>query len=159
MIAYVVAVGRITDAGLRDLCADYAGRLRRSLRLELREVRAAPGRAAPAVRLRAEADRLLAALPPGARVVALTRTGRAESSPDFARRLAEWRREGRDVAFVIGGAFGLDRRVLDRSDSRLSLSAMTLPHELARVVLLEQLYRASTILAGTPYHKASAEAS
>lgn len=159
MVIHVVAVGRITDAGLRGLCDDYAARLRRSLRLELREVRAAPGRALPAIRLRSEADRLLAALPPGARVVALTRAGRAESSPGFARRLAGWRRDGRDVAFVIGGAFGLDRSVLDRSETRLSLSAMTLPHELARAVLLEQLYRATTILAGTPYHKGPAEVS
>ncbi len=159
MVIVVVAVGHITDAGLRDLCADYAGRLRRSLRIEVREVRSAPGRALPAVRLRAEADRLLSALPPGARVVALTRAGRAESSPDFARRLAGWRRGGRDVAFVIGGAFGLDRSVLDRSETHLSLSAMTLPHELARAILLEQLYRATTILAGTPYHKGPAEVS
>lgn len=96
---------------------------------------------------------MLAALPGGTRVVALTRAGRAESSPDFARRLAGWQRKAQDVAFVIGGACGLDRRVLERSEIHLSLSAMTLPHELARVILLEQLYRATTILAGTPYHK------
>ena len=85
----------------------------------------------------------------------MTRAGRSEDSARFAGRVAGWQRAARDVALLIGGAFGLDPAVLGQCDAQLSLSPLTLPHELARLVLLEQLYRAGTILKGEPYHKGS----
>ena len=85
--------------------------------------------------------------------MALTRGGDGWSSPELARQMARWRTESRPMAFVIGGAEGLENEFVNRADSRWSLGALTLPHELARVIVLEQLYRGFTILAGTPYHK------
>jgi 23S rRNA (pseudouridine1915-N3)-methyltransferase len=83
----------------------------------------------------------------------LTRNGPSETSEAFADRLATWKTDGRDVALVVGGAFGLDDGLREEAEATLGLSPMTLPHELARAVLLEQLYRADTILRGEPYHK------
>jgi 23S rRNA (pseudouridine1915-N3)-methyltransferase len=153
MRLYLVAVGRVADPALRAACADYARRLARTWQLETRDVRSPAGHLPPAQRIKREGDRLLQAIPRGARSVALSRTGKNESSVGFARRLRRWQTEARDVAFVVGGADGLDERVLAQSELVLSLSALTLPHELARLVLLEQLYRATTILQGTPYHR------
>jgi 23S rRNA (pseudouridine1915-N3)-methyltransferase len=149
----VVAVGRVADRALGAACADYAARLARTWQLETRDVRPPAGHLPTPQRLRREGERLLQAIPRDARAVALSRTGTSESSVAFARRLRRWRAEARDVAFVVGGADGLDQRVVARCELVLSLSAMTLPHELARLVLLEQLYRATTILQGTPYHR------
>jgi 23S rRNA (pseudouridine1915-N3)-methyltransferase len=100
-----------------------------------------------------EADLILAALPAGARLVALDPRGQPWSSEELARRLAGWREQGAPVAFAIGGAEGLGAAVLDRADVTLSLGAMTWPHLLVRGMLLEQLYRAQQILAGHPYHR------
>jgi 23S rRNA (pseudouridine1915-N3)-methyltransferase len=153
MEVHVVAVGRVTDAALRSACAEYARRVRRRWRLEICEVRPPAGRYPAAERRRRESERLLAALPREAVWVALTRLGTPETSEGLARRLAHWQAAGRAVAFVIGGAEGLDPALERRCTVALSLSALTFPHELARLILLEQLYRASTILAGTPYHR------
>jgi 23S rRNA (pseudouridine1915-N3)-methyltransferase len=102
----------------------------------------------------AEADRLRAALPEGSDVVALTRTGEAWSSERLAARLNARALSGEgDVAFLIGGAFGLHEALVREARYRLSLSAMTMPHDLARLTLAEQLYRAGTIIRGEPYHK------
>jgi 23S rRNA (pseudouridine1915-N3)-methyltransferase len=149
----VVAVGRVADGALRAACAAYAARLARTWQLEMRDVRSPAGHLPTPQRVQREGERLLQAIPADARGVALSRTGTSESSMGFARRLRRWRTEARDVAFVVGGADGLDPRVVARCELVLSLSAMTLPHELARLVLLEQLYRATTILQGTPYHR------
>ena len=101
-----------------------------------------------------EGELILAALPPGARLVALDEHGGAWSSRVFAERLAQWRDQGTaTLAFAIGGADGLDRTVIDRADAVLSLGPMTWPHLLVRGMLLEQLYRAQQILAGHPYHR------
>ncbi len=153
MALHLVAVGRVRDLALRAACQEYLGRIRRMWSLEVHEVRPPAGRFPPAERMRREGDGLLAAIPPRALTIALTRTGRSETSEGFARRLSGWQAGTRDVAFVIGGADGLDPRVRHRCEEALSLSSLTLPHELARVVLLEQLYRAGTIKRGTPYHK------
>jgi 23S rRNA (pseudouridine1915-N3)-methyltransferase len=154
MIVRVVAVGRVRDAGLKGAGEEYLRRIGRTLRLEIREVAEAGRRAAgPDDARRVEAERLLAAAPAGAQLVALTRAGRTMSSREFAALVGRWREEARDVALLLGGAFGLDPALVERADLRLSLSALTLPHELARVVLVEQLYRAVTILRGEPYHK------
>ena len=102
-----------------------------------------------------EATLLRRALPKGALVCCLDERGRAEPSPEFARRLAGWRDAGRgDVAFVIGGADGIDGGLRAEADHLLSLGPMVWPHMLVRVMLAEQLYRAASILAGGPYHRA-----
>jgi 23S rRNA (pseudouridine1915-N3)-methyltransferase len=103
----------------------------------------------------AEAELLGRAIPAGAVLVTLDERGKVMSSPDFAGLLARWRDGGRqDVAFVIGGADGIDPALRARSDFALSFGAMVWPHLLVRVMLAEQLYRAATILAGGPYHRA-----
>jgi 23S rRNA (pseudouridine1915-N3)-methyltransferase len=102
-----------------------------------------------------EAEALVRALPDGAALVALDERGRMLTSPDLAARLAARRDSGtQDLAFLIGGADGLDPALRDRADLVLSFGPMVWPHMLARVMLAEQLYRAATILAGSPYHRA-----
>lgn len=101
-----------------------------------------------------EAELILAALPTGARLVALDERGQAWTSRELADRLGQWRDQGTAaLAFAIGGADGLGRAVIERADAVLSLGAMTWPHLLVRGMLLEQLYRAQQILAGHPYHR------
>lgn len=151
---HLVAVGRVRDAALRAACDDYLRRLRRYGGVAVHEV-AEAGRAGTtaAMTRRLEGERVLAACPPGAMLVALTYEGKSRTSEQFAALVQQWRETSRDVAFLIGGAFGLSDAVRTRAAIALSLSAMTLPHELARLVLLEQLYRAGTIQRGEPYHK------
>ena len=158
MVLHLVAVGRVRDAAFSAACDEYIARIRRTQRLELKEVREAGRRARDASTvLRIEADALLAAIPEGSRSFALTRGGHSYTSEQFARQLSAWQHDARDVALIVGGAHGLDQRVLDRAEGTLSLSQLTMPHELARVVLTEQLYRALTILRGEPYHKGTRE--
>ena len=156
MIFHVVAVGRIRHGPIREACDEYKKRASRYFKLEIQEVpdSARGGRAGIEARRR-EAGGLLKALPRTSTAIALSREGGTEDSRGFAERMGRWQRDARDVAFVIGGATGLDPTVFDRCDGRLSLSSWTLPHELARLVLLEQIYRAGTILRGEPYHKGS----
>jgi 23S rRNA (pseudouridine1915-N3)-methyltransferase len=149
---HLLAVGKLRPA-YREAADEYVRRLRRFAKLEEREVREAGRAGNPTAQRREETRRLEAAVPEGARVVALTRGGDGWSSAELARQVARWRTESRPLAFVIGGAEGLDQGFVTSAGSRWSLGALTLPHELARVVVLEQLYRAFTILAGTPYHK------
>ncbi|KPJ86848.1 MAG: hypothetical protein AMS18_15040 [Gemmatimonas sp. SG8_17] len=154
MVVYIVAVGRLKSSPLREACQEYQQRFQRYMKFELREVRDGNRRDNQAHHARRiEGESLLKAAPGDAVFVALTRDGQEMTSADFAGRLEEWQRGNRDVAFVIGGAHGLDAAVLDAADQKLSLSPMTLPHELARLTLLEQLYRACTIIRGEPYHK------
>lgn len=150
----LVAVGRLKERHWRDAADEYLKRLRpyadvREVEVADRDVTADEPRA-----LREEGEGVLRSLPEGAHVVALEIGGRGMSSEDFAERLAALALDGRShVAFVLGGAAGLDAPVLERTDERLSLGPMTLPHQLARVVLLEQLYRAFRIQRGEPYHR------
>lgn len=132
----VLAVGRLRPPFADDV-RHYQKLLARHVRLELVEVR--------------EDDHVARRLPERAHVALLDREGDACDSLAFSRFLEERRRSGRDLCFVVGGPFGLE---LDRGkvDQRLSLGRLTLPHQLARVVLLEQIYRAHKILAGEPYH-------
>lgn len=130
--------------------ARYAGRTRPAL--SVTEV--AEGRGSPVEIRRREAAALLAALPAGALAVALDMDGEAPDTAAFALRLGRWLESGRPVFFLIGGAEGLDRSVLDRADSVLSLGRLTWPHMLARVMLAEQIFRARSIAAGHPYHRA-----
>ncbi len=154
MVVHILAVGKVKDRALREACSGFAQRVRRHQKLRIVEVRGAGLTEHDTTRARhVEARSLLGAVPERARLFALTRLGAAETSEAFARRLQEWRETARDVALIIGGAFGLDDAVLDRCETRIGLSPMTLPHEMARLLLLEQLYRADTILRGEPYHK------
>ncbi|MBI4544020.1 MAG: 23S rRNA (pseudouridine(1915)-N(3))-methyltransferase RlmH [Gemmatimonadetes bacterium] len=157
MKLWVLAVGR-PGRPLVEAIAGYEERARRYWDFEgvtVREEKAARGRPAREIRA-AEAERLMQRIPAGAQVMALTRDGEAWSSMRLAAYLQDLGSGGRSgVAFLIGGAFGLGESVLRRADRRLSLSAFTLPHDLARLVLAEQLYRAGTIVRGEPYHKAS----
>lgn len=147
----IVAVGRPRNRALADAIADYERRAARYWKLDVTEVREERGRDAAAVR-RGEAERLTAAVGPK-RFVACEQHGRSLDSDAFAAWMASERDAARDVAFVIGGAFGLQESIGQAAALRLSLSPWTLPHELARLVLVEQLYRAGTILRGEPYHK------
>ncbi len=105
--------------------------------------------------MEAEAELLSRAVPAGAFLVTLDERGKVLSSPEFAALLARWRDEGRqDVAFVIGGADGIAPTLRDRADVSISFGRMVWPHMLVRVMLVEQVYRAATILAGGPYHRA-----
>ena len=101
----------------------------------------------------AEADLLARAIPAGSAVIALDERGDQPTSPDFAARLASYRDTARDICFVIGGADGIDPSLRSRADWQISFGRMVWPHMLARVMLAEQLYRAATILAGSPYHR------
>lgn len=135
--------------------ADYARRLPRPWKLELTEIRPEPraeGKPVPAM-MRAEAARLSAAAPPGAFKVALDEHGREFTSQALSRWLEARSSDGRDIAFYIGGPDGLDPELAAGCELKLRLSAFTLPHALARVVLAEQLYRALCILKGHPYHR------
>lgn len=149
----VVAVGR-PRAPLARAIAEYEERAGRYWKLEVVEVRDAGGGGDPDAARTAEGEALLRRTPDDAEVVALTRAGKAWTSRYLARFLDERAVHGRPgVAFLIGGAHGLSGAVLDAADRRLSLGGMTFPHELARLVLAEQLYRAGTIVRGEPYHK------
>jgi len=151
----VIAVGTRLPAWVGQVFDDYARRLGGTVKLELREVPAGPRSASrpTSQATAAERDRLLAQLKGDELVVALDEHGRELSTSELAAWLGARMGEGRDVAFLIGGPDGLDSAVLERSDSRWSLSRLTLPHALVRVVLAEQLYRAHSVLAGHPYHR------
>jgi 23S rRNA (pseudouridine1915-N3)-methyltransferase len=135
----VLAVGRVKDAALRAACDEYLARLRHYAKVEELEVK--------------DEARVLGAIPDGSRLVALSRRGEGWSSTALAEQTARWELEARDVTFAIGGADALPPDVLGRAERVWSLSPLTLPHELARVIVYEQLYRAHTIRRGEPYHR------
>ncbi|HEX7120454.1 MAG TPA: 23S rRNA (pseudouridine(1915)-N(3))-methyltransferase RlmH [Longimicrobiales bacterium] len=157
MTLLVVCVGR-PGRLLADAIGEYerrAGRYWSLATAEVREEKAGKGKTETQVR-QAESRRLLDRVPAGFEVIALTRDGQAWSSTRLARHLESLTISAHPgAAFLIGGALGIDDEVLGRADRRLSLSPLTLPHELARLVLAEQLYRAGTIVRGEPYHKAA----
>jgi 23S rRNA (pseudouridine1915-N3)-methyltransferase len=154
----VAAIGRMKQGPERELVSRYLDRARASGKplaltgfdvLELAEARAASAEA----RKDEEARQLLAALPDGVRVV-LDEHGKSLSSQSFATQLGRWRDDGRPaVSFVIGGADGHGRELLGSAQLTLSFSPLTWPHQLVRIMLAEQLYRATTILSGHPYHR------
>jgi len=151
----VVAAGTRLPEWVNTGFDDYAGRLTRDYRLELKEIalgQRASGATAQAIAK--EGEKMLAAIPSGSYVVALQVGGRSLSSEQLAQFLQARARDGRDVVFCIGGPEGLAAEVDAKADFRWSLSALTLPHALARVVLAEALYRAVSIIKGHPYHRA-----
>lgn len=134
---------------------EYAKRMPRDMKIELVEIRPesrTSGKSTVQL-LEAEAGRIARALPRGASRVVLDERGREFTTAELARWLAARREDGGDIAFVIGGADGLASEVKDNARPLMRLSAMTLPHGLARVLLAEQLYRASSILNRHPYHR------
>lgn len=142
-----------TDRGfVQDGVAHYLDRVRRGWEVE-EVVVAEEGKGTPAHQQRVEGERLLAAVRPGERVVVLDERGKAMDSATFAGQLGKWRDQGvRQVAFLVGGAYGHGDTVRGRADLVLSLSAMTFPHQLVRLLLAEQVYRAQRILEGSGYH-------
>lgn len=152
----LVCVGR-PRSPLAEPISQYEGRILHYFPFEAVEVKESGRGGQPLARLlEEEGERLLARVPKRNELVALHRLGSRWSSESLAGHLAEGGLNGiAGISFLIGGAFGLSKQVLDRADHLISLSAMTLPHELARLVLAEQLYRAGTIMRGEPYHKGS----
>ncbi|MEE4298040.1 MAG: 23S rRNA (pseudouridine(1915)-N(3))-methyltransferase RlmH [Pseudomonadales bacterium] len=133
---------------------EYARRLPRENRLDLVEVAAADRRGAGGEeRWRAEEAERLRQAAAGARMIALEVRGRMLSTEQLSARMEDWRMEGRDVALLVGGADGIAPALLDDVESLWSLSPLTLPHALVRVVVAEQIYRAWTMLSGHPYHR------
>ena len=152
---HICAVGRLRSGPERELLDDYLTRFDRTGRAlglgpaAVHEVEDRKGGG-----MAAEAALLSGVIPRGAMICALDERGKLMSSPDFANMLADWRDAGRgDVAFVIGGADGIDPGLRAQADAKLSFGKMVWPHMLARVMLGEQLYRAASILAGAPYHR------
>lgn len=156
MRVLIAAVGRLRKGPELELFDDYRARFERTGRaLSLGPLALAEVEPRKATGMAAEGEVLERAVPPGAVRVALDERGVQLSSSDLASHLADWRDQGRpEIAFLIGGADGLDRALVDRADLALSLGRMVWPHMLVRAMLAEQLYRGASILAGTPYHRA-----
>ena len=151
----LIAVGTRPPRWVRDACEDYITRLGSRLQVSITEIAAGPrsGAAPPAKAIAREGERVLAALRREDFCVALDERGTELSTRELAAWLKTRMQEAEDLAFVIGGPDGLAPEVLARSKLRWSLSRLTLPHALVRVLLTEQLYRAHSLLAGHPYHR------
>ncbi len=155
----VIAVGRIKEKYLQDGIAEYEKRLRPYAKVQIVEIaeEKRPASATPSIEkitLEKEGDRILAAVPEGSFLIALDVKGISWSSEELAASFREWELSGQNqLAFVIGGDLGLAPAVIARSDLRLSFSKMTFTHPLARLLLVEQVYRAFRIMRGEPYHK------
>ncbi len=151
----VVCVGHKMPAWIQAGFGEYAKRLPPEIGLEVVELKPEEKSSGKTVeKARAlEGERILAAIPEGSTVYALDEKGRPVTTQGLSVMLAGWMRDATHPAFVIGGADGLSEAVRNRADKLVSLSALTLPHGLVRVLLAEQLYRAWTILAGHPYHR------
>ena len=156
MNIHLLAVGTRMPAWVTTGYEEYARRLPPECRLRLVEI--PPGKRSKSQsveRVKAEEGRrLLAAVPPQSRVIALDVAGQSWSTDTLTARLSDWLQGGRDIALLVGGPDGLATECLERAELRWSLSALTLPHALVRVVVAEQLYRAWTVLSGHPYHRA-----
>lgn len=155
MRIHLIAVGKRMPSWVDEGYKEYARRLPAECSLRLVEIPLAKrGKNADKERLkREEGEKILDAIPKGARVVALEVAGRDWSTPQLSNRLEAWMAEGCDIALLVGGPDGLDSSCRDRADDQWSLSNLTLPHPLVRIVVAEQLYRAWTILKGHPYHR------
>jgi 23S rRNA (pseudouridine1915-N3)-methyltransferase len=148
----LLAVGKLRPS-LREACDDYLRRLSRYVRVREVEVREAARAPTLAAQRRQEASRLRERAPAGADIVVLAREGRSLTSDALARQMERWQLAGRPLVLLLGGSRGLDPELMAEAEMRWSLGPLTLPHELARLVVLEQVYRAFTILRGEPYHK------
>ncbi len=150
----ILSIGKNKKSSLLDAEAEFLKRLQPSARLSLKELPQQRG-SDPHLVKAAEGKTILSALGKADRVIALQEEGKAFSSAEFAQKIESEKLAGfSSLTFVIGGAFGLAPEVSQRADWTLSLSPLTFPHELCRLLLLEQLYRAFSITSGSPYHKA-----
>lgn len=158
MNLHLLAVGQRMPAWVSEGYDEFARRLPHECSLKLIEIPAEKrGKNADVSQLmHKEGERMLAAIPKRAQVIALEVTGKPWSTEELAQQLQNWLRSGDDVALLVGGPDGLDPRCLERATQRWSLSKLTLPHPLVRIVVAEQLYRAWTILKGHPYHRGGA---
>ena len=147
-----MAVGKLRPY-YREALDDYGKRLRRYAVFREHEVREASRSPNVTAQRLEEAERLTARIPAGTSMVALARIGAGWTSADLAKQLERWMLAARPLAFLVGGSHGLDASLIGRATATWSLGPLTLPHELARIVVAEQLYRAFTILRGEPYHK------
>ena len=152
----VAAVGQRMPRWVVEAWTEYARRMPAGLGLCLREITLAKrGKNADTRRLTGvESTALYAAMPKGARIIALDIKGQAWSTEKLASNLEAWMGDGRDVGFMVGGPDGISPEIMQKADNRWSLGPLTLPHPLVRVVLAEQLYRAWTITRNHPYHRA-----
>ncbi|MBR4711873.1 MAG: 23S rRNA (pseudouridine(1915)-N(3))-methyltransferase RlmH [Clostridia bacterium] len=159
MNAAVLAVGHMKEKPYRAMADEYLKRLSRYGKIRETELNdlPEPANSSPALETQIrqrEGEAILRAIRPGDYVIALTIPGKQWDSPSLARHLEDLAARGAgEIVFVIGGSLGLSREVIARADEELSMSAMTFPHQLARVMLLEQLYRCCRITAGERYHK------
>lgn len=155
MRLHIAAVGNRMPAWVDAGVAEYAKRFPAHCRLALSEIPAKKRAKGADIQriLEDECTRLLGAIPERARVIALERTGKSRSTEDIAQALGRWLNEESEVAFLIGGPEGLAPACLGRAHEQWSLSALTLPHPLVRVILAEQLYRAYSLLHNLPYHR------
>lgn len=155
MKIYLIAVGTKMPGWVGDGVDEYRKRLPRECLLELVEIPMAKrGKNADIPRLmRQEGERIAQAIPKGCRVVTLEVEGKGWTTPQLAGRLEQWLGDGRDVALLVGGPDGLDAETRRLADERWSLSNLTLPHPLVRIVVAEQIYRAWSLIQGHPYHR------
>ncbi|MBU1032784.1 MAG: 23S rRNA (pseudouridine(1915)-N(3))-methyltransferase RlmH [Patescibacteria group bacterium] len=150
------AIGRTVEPWQKQAANMYLNRLRPYFQTEIIELpEGHKGAAKPDIERtkNAEAESLLKGIPDDAFVVALDQVGKQSRSSDFATQISSWNEGGKTIIFLIGGSWGLSKDVEARANLNLSLSSMTLPHSLARIILLEQIYRAATIQTGKTYHK------
>ena len=142
----IISVGHKMPDWVAAATQDYVKRMPADCSIDIKEIK-------PDLSPAKEAVKIAAAIPKGARVIALDERGKDQTTQQLATQLANWRQEGIDIAFLIGGADGLDASLKENAQALWRLSSLTLPHAMARVLLVEQLYRAWTILQGHPYHR------
>ncbi len=156
MHIYLIAVGQKMPAWVDQACDQYLKRLPHELQLKTLELPLIKRGKNPDIKriIRDESENILASIPPGCRLVALDVAGSKVSTEKLASTMQNWMQQAQDIAIVIGGPDGLSADLLQRADQTLSLSDMTFPHPLVRIIIVEQLYRACSILANHPYHRA-----
>jgi 23S rRNA (pseudouridine1915-N3)-methyltransferase len=142
----IVSVGHKMPDWVASATQDYVKRMPADCAIEIKEIK-------PDLTPAKEAIKISASIPKGSKVIALDERGKDQTTQNLATHLASWRQEGLDITFLIGGADGLDSSLKTNAQSLWRLSSLTLPHAMARVLLVEQLYRAWTILQGHPYHR------
>jgi 23S rRNA (pseudouridine1915-N3)-methyltransferase len=155
MIIHCISVGAKPPTWAQEAFLDYQKRMPAHVQLQLKTLntQSRGKNRSKAEAIQAETEAILQAIPSGCWVIALDRSGRNHNSEALAQQLTQWQHRGADVALLIGGPDGLSQQALERADASWSLSALTFPHALVRVILAEQLYRACCILSNHPYHR------
>lgn len=155
MLIHLIAVGHRMPDWVEAGYAEYAKRMPPESKIKLVEIAAGKRNKNSDIKrlTQQEGEKMLAAIPKGSKIIALDVLGKACSTEELAKELKNWQASGQDIALLVGGPEGLAEDCLKQAQQKISLSNLTLPHPLVRVVLAEQLYRATTILKGHPYHK------